>query len=151
MGYWHRIQGQSLGWYDQGQSRRSLPATLTADCSTILRFSGKWYTGTASSSSSCEADLVSACRRNSALWGRCSEVPEPDISGRGETCFVFRWIWLRQKYSHADSVTGTFTLSLTRLSKIAWQDFRQLWHRSVLRYEDVLERKRSDSLPPALK
>jgi len=52
-----------------------LPATRAADCSTILRFSGKWYTGAASSSSSCEVDVVSVSRRTSALWGRCPEMP----------------------------------------------------------------------------
>jgi len=77
--------GSKLGLVWSGPKPSVPTCYRAADRSTILRFSGKCYTGTASSSSGCESDLVSACRRTSALWGRCPEVPEPDISGRGGT------------------------------------------------------------------
>jgi hypothetical protein len=44
-------------------------------------------------------------------------------------------LWLRRfRFSWGDTWRGTFTQSFLRLSKTSWQDFMQLWQRSMPAY-----------------
>jgi hypothetical protein len=130
------LQHQHLGWYRRGHCL----GPLSADCSTTSSFAGNCSTrATWRCASSCEAEfVVSAQRSSSTLWVRCPAVAEHDISRKAD------WTWrvdcmassvTRSNsdgfFSCGDTWRRKFTQSLPGLSKISWQDFKQLWQRSM--------------------